>query len=95
LQILWRLDNKEAVDISSIPNENLRKLLECIFDCLKLLRVKEVTSHLPLSAPLHCRPPTWYDGLTWQAVFQQDKQLQQPYHEPGGLREEGMAAICI
>ena len=42
MQIFWRLDNKEAVDISSIPNENLRKLLEVIFDCLKLLKVKEV-----------------------------------------------------
>ena len=52
VQIFWRLDNKEAVDISSIPNENLRKLLECIFDCLKLLKVKEVSPRpTPSSVP--------------------------------------------
>lgn len=48
--MLWRLDNKEAVDISSIPDKDLMKLLQLAFDNLKLLKVKEVKADLS-SAP--------------------------------------------
>lgn len=49
LQMLWRLDHSEAVDISGIRNESLKKLLEVAFDCLKLLKAKQV--RLCMSAP--------------------------------------------
>ena len=42
--MLWRLDHQEAVDISSIPDQDLLKLLQLAFDNLKLLKVKEVSS---------------------------------------------------
>ena len=40
--MFWRLDHEGAVDISNTPNEKLKSLLDALFTCLNLLKVRQV-----------------------------------------------------
>lgn len=46
MQMLWRLDNSEALDMAGVRNPHLQGLLEIFFNNLDLLQVKKV--HLEL-----------------------------------------------
>ena len=79
--MLWRLDHQEAVDISSIPDQDLLKLLHLTFDNLKLLKVKEVTPW-QRRGPAFPAPQMWMSLHTLRVYSRHWAGLQWAYLSP-------------